>query len=51
MPGTATYKYFLVSAVVDLFFVELQADVKINIAAASHEMKTAVFDFIMSNCF
>ena len=47
MPGTATYKYLLVSAVAGLPVVELQADVKMTIAAASSEPSIAIFDFMI----
>jgi hypothetical protein len=50
MPGTATYKYLLVCAVPVLFFVELQADMKMNMAATSSETSIAIFDFINFNC-
>jgi hypothetical protein len=49
MPGTAIYKYLLLSAVAGLFFVELHADVKMNMAAASSETRFANFDFIIFN--
>ena len=46
MPGTATYKYLLVTAE---GFVEVQAGTKMIIAAATNGTSIAILDFINFN--